>query len=250
MKEIKKNLTKKIVGGICKIGVLGGIGPEATAIFYSKLIQKLQDSGLIKSNKDFPQIVINSIPAPELIYEKISDEELQPYINGLKELDKFGVKFIVIVCNTAYLYRNKFQKEINTPILDLRKGVKEALKRKGIKSVLVIGTKNTIKNRLYKLKNIKTFEPNEKEIKILTNAIFNFNRGFRKQVQIKKVKKICKKYLDKGAEAIILGCTEFGVMLDRENLPTINTIDILVEITIQNIYNFYTAAKRYKKIKI
>ncbi len=84
--------------------MLGGIGPEATGEFYSKLIRSLQEKKLIKNNKDFPHIIINSIPAHELISHKISDEELKPYIEGLKELDKFGVDFIVMVCNTIHLF--------------------------------------------------------------------------------------------------------------------------------------------------
>jgi aspartate racemase len=214
-----------------RIGVLGGIGPEATGEFYNKLIHRLQEKGLIKTNKDFPQIIVNSIPAPELIYEKISDEELKPYIDGLKELDKFGVDFIVMVCNTLHLYYDKLQKEINTPILDLRKELRELLKIKGIKSTLIIGTPNTIKQGLYRFKDIKYFEPDEEEMKQLTDSIFNFNKGIEKQIQIQKVMKICEKYLVKGAETIILGCTEFAVMLGEENLPKINTIDILVEAT-------------------
>jgi len=122
-----------IVGGFCKIGVLGGIGPEATGEFYNKLIQKLQEKGLIKTNRDFPQIVINSIPAPELIHDKITKEELCHYIQGLKELDELGVDFIVMVCNTIHLYYEQLQQEINTPILDLRKELEDSLKRKKVK---------------------------------------------------------------------------------------------------------------------
>ena len=220
---------------IKKIGVLGGIGPEATGEFYHKLIHNLQEKGLIKTNKDFPQIVINSIPAPELIYDKISDEDLQPYILGLKELDKFGVDFIIMVCNTIHLYYDKLQKEISTPILDLREELRELLKRRRIKSTLVIGTPKTIKQGLYRFKNIKSFEPDENEIKQLTNAIFNFNKGMEKQKQVQKVRRICEKYLSKNAGTIILGCTEFAVMLGEENLPTINTIDILVDATTKKI---------------
>jgi aspartate racemase len=122
-----------VVAGGIRIGVLGGIGPEATGEFYSKLIAKLQEKGLIKSNKDFPQIVINSIPAPELIYDEISDEELKVYIDGLKELDEFGVDFIVMVCNTIHLYYDKLQREVKTPILNLREEMKEFLRKRGNK---------------------------------------------------------------------------------------------------------------------
>lgn len=226
-----------VAGGACKIGVLGGIGPEATGEFYNKLIRRLQKKRLINTNRDFPQIVINSIPAPELIYDKISDEELQPYIYGLKELDKFGVDLIVMVCNTIHLYYERLQKEINTPILDLKKELRELLQRERIKSTFIIGTPNTIKQGLYRFRDIKSFEPNNTEINHLSDAIFNFNKGVEKQKQSQKVGKICKKYLDEGAGTIILGCTEFAVMLGKKNLPMINTIDVLVEATTREYKN-------------
>ena len=221
-----------------KIGILGGIGPEATAEFYSKLIYTLQKEKLIKSNKDYPQIIINSIPAPELTYEKISKEDLKPYIEGLKELDKFNPDFIIMVCNTIHIYYNLLQKEIKTEIIDLRKELKLYIKKKKIKSVFILGTPNTIKQGLYKFKEIKTFHPNKKETKDLTRIIFNFNKGYKKEKQIEKTKLICNKYLKKGAETIILGCTEFAVMLDKENIPKVNTIDISVNSAVEKIKTF------------
>ncbi len=222
-----------VVGGDCRIGVLGGIGPEATGEFYNKLIKRLQERGIIRSNRDFPQIVINSIPAPELIYDNISEEELKPYIEGLEELDRFGVDFIVMVCNTIHLFYDRLQEEVKVPILDLRKELKRLLIRNGIKSTLIIGTPNTIKQGLYRFKGIKSFEPNEKEMEQLTDAVFKFNKGIEREKQTNKVKEICQKYLTRGAETVILGCTEFAVMLDKENIPKINTIDVLVEATIE-----------------
>lgn len=224
-----------IIRGSAKIGVLGGIGPEATGEFYNRLIKRLQEKKLIKSNSDFPQIVINSIPAPELIYNKISNKELLPYLYGLKELDKLKVDFIVMVCNTIHLFYKELQKQVKTPILDLRKELKKLLIKKGIKSTLIIGTPKTIKHGLYEFDGISSFRPNEKEIKQLAKTIFKFNKGINKSKQIADVKKICNKYLKKGAETIILGCTEFAVMLNKENIPKIDTIDVLVEATINKL---------------
>lgn len=224
-----------VVGGNCKIGVLGGIGPEATGEFYNKLIKRLQERKLIRRNRDFPQVVINSIPAPELIYDRVLDEELRPYIEGLKELDKFGVDFIVMVCNTIHLYYDRLQEHVGTPVIDLRAELKNLLYRKKIRSVLVIGTPNTIKQGLYRFDNIRYFEPNKRETKELIGTIFNFNKGIEKRKQVRKVKRICQKYLSRGAEIVILGCTEFAVMLDEEDLPKINTIDVLVDAIIERI---------------
>lgn len=213
-----------------RIGVLGGIGPEASANFYKKLIIGLQERGLIKNNGDYPQIIINSIPAPELVYDEVLDMDLVDYINGLRELDSLGVDFIVMVCNTIYLFVDKLQRRIKAPILDLRKEVEELLVKRGIKSVLVIGSPSTIRLGLYNFDNIYTFIPNDKEINDLSNTVFNFNKGINKK---SRVVSICKKYLSKGAQAIILGCTELAVMLGNEGFPCINTIDVLVDATIK-----------------
>src|SRR3989344_8151685 len=89
-----------------KIGILGGIGPEATGEFYSKLIKELQKRKLIERNIDFPHIVINSIPASELVFDKIPDNDLKPYIEGLQFLDKSGADFILNAPETAAFRRH------------------------------------------------------------------------------------------------------------------------------------------------
>jgi aspartate racemase len=157
------------------------------------------------------------------------------YISGLKELDKLKVDFIVMVCNTIHLFYDELQKEIRTPILDLRKELRNRLMQNKIKTVTVLGTPSTIKKGLYKFKKIKYLNPSSRDMKKLTEIIFNFNKGVEKDEQIAETKKICQKYLQKGSEIIILGCTEFAVMLQNENLPVINTIDILVEATLDRI---------------
>src|SRR3989338_7494975 len=97
------------------IGILGGIGPEATGNFYLKLISEIQKQKLVKSNKDYPRIIINSIPAPELT-SKVNKAQLTDYVYGLKSLEKYGADFIVMVCNTIHLYRDSLQREVNISI--------------------------------------------------------------------------------------------------------------------------------------
>jgi aspartate racemase len=227
-----------MAGGGCRIGVLGGIGPEATGYFYNKLIRGLQERNLVRNNRDFPQIVINSIPAPELIHDRISESELKPYLEGLKQLDIFGVDFIAMVCNTVHLHYETLQRGIRTPILDLREEVKCFLAENRIKSALVIGTPSTIKRGLYRFDGIRMLEPGRHEMKQLSESIFEFNKGDRKGPQIQNVRETCRKYLRNGAEAVILGCTEFAVMLDGEAFPRINTIDILVDATIKRFLSY------------
>lgn len=232
-----------VVGGNVRIGVLGGIGPEATGEFYNKLINRLQCRGLINSNQDFPKIIINSIPAPELVSTNIKENELKEYLIGLKELDCLNVDFIVMVCNTIHLFHKKLQSEINTPILNLRIEVKKFLIKNKINEVLVIGTPQTVNSGLYSFDGIKTYTPSNEELKQLSKAIFNYNKGCEKKKQIVISKEICQKYLDRGVKKIILGCTEFAVMLKYERISSINTIDVLVDATVNNSIKI----KRHKK---
>lgn len=183
-----------------------------------------------------------------MIYDAISDKDLDLYIKGLKELESLDVDFIVVVCNTIHLFYDKLQKSVNIPIIDLRKEVKKSLNK--YNSALIIGTSNTIKKGLYRFHGIKLFEPSENEINRLNECIFNFNRGINKKLQARKVKDICQKYLKKGAQVVILGCTEFAVMLSQANFPKINTIDVLINSTIEKSQllkirgNYYEYEKR------
>lgn len=222
--------------GPMRIGVLGGIGPEATGIFYLKLIKKLQESGLITRNEDFPQIIINSIPAPELISDQIKDSELEVYRQGLKELDSMNLDFIVMVCNTIHLYREMFQLEIKTKIFDLQMALKRYLSSKNITSILILGTPQTIKCGLYKFPGIKNYEPTRVEMDTISKAVFDFNRGTEKSKQVETIREICQYYIFQSIELVILGCTELAVMLEQDNLPKIDPMEVMIDMVIDKVY--------------
>jgi len=216
-----------------RLGVLRGIGPEATSKFYQKLIETLQEEGLIKTNSDFPQIIINSIPAPELVFDDISEENIKHYVKGLKELDTLNLDLIVMVCNTIHLFYDQLQNEIRTPIINLRKEVFKELKRKKIDQVTILGTPSTLKQGLYEFPGIIYQNPNCHELNIMGEAVFNFNRGIEKRKQIETVQKIIDKYYLSGSQTFLLACTEFAVMFEDLDVSKINTIDVLVNVVVK-----------------
>lgn len=221
------------------IGILGGIGPEATGRFYLSLIDRLQKSGQIKSNLDFPQVIINSIPAPELIKETISKKDLKPYIKGIKELERFGSDFIVMVCNTIHLFYDRLKKEINIPMINLRKEVGLGLKEKQIRSIVVIGSLGVINGGLYKYKDIETRDLSKNNINQIAKAIFRFNKGINKNKQAEIVKDIVTKHIKRTrVQLIVSGCTEVSLMLKNTNLPILDTMDVLLEATIKRLNRF------------
>jgi aspartate racemase len=149
-----------------------------------------------------------------------------------------------MVCNAIYLFYDKLQREIKAPILNLKEELRRLLIGKKIKSINVLGTPNIIKKVLYKFEGINSIDLNEKEMKKLAKAIFNFNRGVDRAKQAQIVKGIANRYLNKGAETIILGCSEVAVMLKDEDMPKINTVDVLVDITINKFLLPYVKRRR------
>ena len=212
------------------IGILGGIGPEATGNFYLKLIAELQKQNLIKSNTDYPRIVVNSIPAPELTSSKITAKQLKPYIQGVKELEQYDADFIVMACNTIHLYHDLLQGKVGVPILNLREAVRGALDRS--QRVSIFGTPATIENKLYNFDGIKYLNPKGADLKQLSKAIENFNKGKQRNRQIADVNKLARRYIKKGSSVIILACTEISLMLERSGIPRKDTLNILAEYTV------------------
>ncbi|MBN2421683.1 amino acid racemase [Candidatus Woesearchaeota archaeon] len=218
-----------------KIGILGGIGPEATGQFYSRLISGLQRKGIISSNTDFPHIIINSIPAPELVFRNHSQDELEMYIKGLKQLEANKVDFIVIVCNTIHHFMDLLKTKIKTPILDLPEEIEKQLIQQDVKKITILGTPTTIQSDVFRFNSVENNTLTDAEIQILSEAILNFLIGNNKEEQINKVNKIARKYKD--GSQVILGCTELSIMLGH-NKEFIDTMDIMVETTIMKFLEF------------
>ncbi|MFA6253425.1 MAG: amino acid racemase [Patescibacteria group bacterium] len=207
------------------IGILGGIGPEASADFYLRLITKFQKLG-IKNNQAYPHIILESIPAPELFLKKA---EIKMYKKGVVNLENFGADFIVIVCNTAHVFYEEFKKLVKIPILNLKEEVHKELKRKKIKSILILGSSSTVA-RLYYFEGITTNIPNKKDQVIIDQIIMDYNAGKDNKIQKNKFIKIINKYKKYN---LLVGCTELSMILKDVNFKYTDTMDILLGATME-----------------
>ncbi|MBR9704116.1 aspartate/glutamate racemase family protein [Candidatus Pacearchaeota archaeon] len=208
-----------------KIGVLGGIGPESSAEFYKRLILEIQNKGIINKNSDYPHIIINSIPAEDLPME---GSKINEYEKGIIDLESFGCDFIVIVCNTAYVSYNDFIKKVNIPIINLEDEVKNYFNKNNIDSFLVIGSSKTSKN-LFNFNEIKktTLNPDD-EIKV-DEIILKYNLGKDKENCTKELLEILSNY---NYYNLLVACTELSTILKKSNIKFIDTMDILINSTI------------------
>ena len=220
-----------------KIGILG-LDPETTALYLTRLIDRFYEKDLIRKNQDFPQFIVNNIPGPAMVKEVISQEDLSPYLQGAKELNSLGCNLIAMICNTFYLFFDAFQQTINTPIIDLREEIFQKLKQANIQRIAVFGTPETMKGNLYNFSGIKSIPltaADETELNdILKKYIINNDRENQKD----RLLNLSGKYLERGAQSVILGCTEFGIMLTNSNINKIDSLAVLTDSVIREFEQY------------
>lgn len=224
------------------IGILGGMGPEATSFFFSQIIKKTKAQG---DQKHIKVIIYNNPEIPPRTDAILHDgpSPLPHLLEGVKMLRQAGVDFIVMPCVTAHYYLNDILAKEKVSFLNL---LDETLlytlkKFPGIKKLGLIGSTGTLKSRLFHdvfaKQGIEVIAPNDDEQELVMEAIFGekgIKAGFTLGSPREIILQTATALIEKGAEAIISGCTEVPLVLKEEDIPVplIDPLRILAEVCI------------------
>jgi len=151
-----------------------------------------------------------------------------------KAIEAAGADFMLICTNTMHEAIPEIEKHITIPILHIADATAEVIKEKGIKTVGLLGTGFTMERDFYKgrLKDkhgINVITPNEADRKIVHDVIYNeLVHGKIVRASIAEYLRIIKQLGAQGAEAVILGCTEIGMLVkqDETEVPLLDTTAI------------------------
>jgi|TARA_B100000315_G_C14408016_1_gene509642 aspartate racemase len=220
------------------IGVLGGMGPESTAIFYHELIIQCQKQYGAKYDEDYPEIFIYNLPIPDVVEGlKTPEKTLKVLVKGAKKLESIGVDFIVMPCNTAHYFYDKIKKEVSIPFLSITEETAKKVKSKNFNKIGLLATGTTVKYKIYnndldKL-GIDLVVP-EKQEKV-TKIIMNILAGKKLEKDKEELKQIIEKLKNNGAKAMVLGCTDIPILLKQEDvdIKVFDTVEVLAESTIK-----------------
>ena len=208
------------------IGILGGMGPEATAYFFN-LIIKSTDAA--KDQEHIPILIWNNPKIPPrteaILYGGPSPLPL--LVEGVKILEKGGAGLIVMPCITAHYFARQIARRAKVPFVNLLdESLRFAKKRiPGMKKAGLVASSGTVKSRLFHKtfeKNgieIITPEPNEQQ-KVM-DAIFGnsgIKAGFTAGRPRTTVVRIARRLIERGAEAVIAGCTEVPLVLKENDI--------------------------------
>lgn len=218
------------------IGVLGGMGPEASAEFYRRIIETCQQNYGAKYDSDFPPVFIYNVPLPEIVEKAASKKYVVSMLKaGIGKLGSAGCDFIVVPCNTVGYFTREIKSDI--PMLNpVMETYKEA-KRRGINKVGVLSTTSTAKNRLYEsvFIDIEVLQPPVSEQNKINEIILRILAGWKNPLDKEYLKLVSRKLQARGTEAVILGCTDLPLLISQKDveLEILDTLQILVENTLK-----------------
>lgn len=216
------------------IGLIGGMSWESSLEYY-KIINETVKSKLgglhsakcIMYSVDFEEI--------ELLQHQGKWKELTGImVAAAKNLKSAGADFIVICTNTMHKMAEDIEREAGIKVLHIAEVTGEKIIEKGLKKVGLLGTKFTMEQDFYKkvLKdkfNIDVVIPEEADREVVHKIIYEeLCKGILKDTSREKYKEIISKLQAKGAEGIVLGCTEIPLLIKQKDVsvPVFDTATI------------------------
>lgn len=212
------------------IGLIGGMSWESTITYYEILNREVvsalggfHSSKILMYNVDFDELEANMSSGNW-------DGNAGILSDAAKRLEGAGADFIVIATNTMHKLVPQIEKEIKIPILHIADATANAIRRDGIKKVALLGTKFTmtqdfIKDKL-KSAGLDVLLPDEKDIELVNDVIFNeLCLGKVLDSSRREYQRIIAYLKEQGAEGVILGCTEIGMLISQKDslLPVYDT---------------------------
>ncbi len=215
------------------IGIIGGLGTETSCSFCLNV-----NNSIKKISEGQPRLVMENVPISHKALNTIarggfSAEVLGLLVDSVKRLNRAKVDLIVIPCNTVHVFINDLRKISDVPVLSIIEETATACKDKSFMRVGVLGSTTTIKEELYfaelRKQSIEMIIPNEEDQHFVSECIIRIVNQNTVPEDKQRMIEIIERMNEKGAEAIILGCTDLFLIITPEDIavPLINSTEVL-----------------------
>ena len=206
------------------VGVLGGMGPLATADFYTKLVRLTP----ARTDQDHLRVLIDSnpkIPDRTAGLQGRGPDPTPHLVATARALERAGAEVIVIPCNSAHAYLAAIRKSVRVPVLDIMEEVatRAAALTPRLRVVGLLATPGTTRARLYhralESRGIAVLDPTPVEEARVVEAIKAVKAGNLGAATRERVRQTALALLHRGAEALVLGCTELPLVIGPQDAP-------------------------------
>ena len=232
---------------IKRLGVLGGMGPAASAEFMIRLVAQTP----AKRDQDHIPTILwsdTSVPDRSTSMRNGDDKPLPYLLAGIQGLVLAGCNLIVIPCNTAHLWFKEMEKQAswNAKIVHIVDSVADALRDVNVvnSKIGVMGTQATVELGLYQYRLNKLgwdcIVPTKLEMDTLVQPAIDLIKANQIETAHSMLMTVIHSLISRGAKAVVLGCTEIPLSVREDRLqdtPIINSIDSLVKSAIKEFKN-------------
>ena len=216
------------------VGIIGGLGPETTSEFYLEIIFQCQK----RNDLQRPLIVISSVPLPFEIERTFlsSNKEKERYIPFLtteaKRLERCGVDFLVMPCNSLHVFINEIRSSVAIPVMSIVEETIRYLQRNEMNRVGLISTSATIANRVYEgaflEQGIDFVTPNDLQKAQMDKVIQRLISGQRLNSDREIILEIVRDFENKNVDCVTLACTDLQLLLpSSERIKIFDTMKVL-----------------------
>lgn len=226
-----------------KVGLIGGIGPESTILYYRDIVYGVQE----KTTKDFfPYLNIESLNVFDVFrycQEKEYNELAEYILQAINRLALGGADFAVVTGNTPHIIFDQEEEQSPIPLISIVDSTRKEVEQQNFRKILLLGTRFTMTEDFFKKpfvqEGIELITPNENEIDYIDNKISKeLEVGIiNPDTQAEFIKIIERAKVEEGVQAVILGCTELPLILtdDVATIPYMDTQKIHVKAIIDEI---------------
>ena len=207
-----------------RLGVLGGMGPQATNTFYQFVIDRTDAqtdqehvNALILSDSEMPDrtsAILSGGEAREGVYRRL--------LADARLLEGAGCTCIAVPCNTSHFFLDRVQEEIGIPILHMIRETARLLAAQGLKRPGILATDGTIQTELYQKEfssvGIQAVIPSPEAQELVMSLIYDDVKAGR-DGDPQKFAAIHEDLLAQGCDCGVLACTELSVFADKHHLP-------------------------------
>jgi len=223
------------------VGVIGGVGPLATAYFLDKVVRLTQAE---RDQDHVDLVVFNHASIPDRTAFVVGDSEANPgpvMAEDARRLEAFGAEFLVLPCNTAHTFTEEIARAVAIPLLSIvGETIDEAQRRvPGLARAGILATTGTVRSGVYHRalteRGIEPVSPGDADQDAVMRIIYEQVKAGR-PVDLEALRTVVGRLADDGAQVVLLGCTELSVVAQDTDLLAdpfyVDSLDVLARATI------------------
>ena len=219
------------------IGILGGLGPNASAYFLNLVLDICQKKYGAVQDYEYPNILLESSGIIGFEETGVTDEAnvIKALQERVKHLAACGAQVIVIPCNTVHLYIEEMRSTTTVPIISITECTQQLIQKQQLSHIGLLSSQTTRDSLLYedcfKKTGIGISTVSDQEQISINDVIKQAMGGNNTSAETAVLQQCIEGLKQRGVQAVILGCTELPLIIAQKNssVPLINTMTVLAE---------------------